>query len=118
MSRKETEMAKKKVFTKTEIIRTIQKNMPERTLSEIQEVIELEHEIIRKAVRNGNRVQINGFISATLKTMPARKLKSPIDGKVYDVSETKTASIRVGKRFKEEVNKKGRPVFTNLRKRK
>lgn len=109
-------MAKKKVFNKTEIIRTIQKNLPERTLSEIQEILELEHEVIRKAVRNRNKVQINGFITATLKTAPARKLKSPINGKVYDVPEMKTASIRVGKRFKEELNKKGRPVFTDLRK--
>ena len=70
------------------------------TLSEVQDIIELEQKLTMEYVRNGFKVIKKNYLTLIPRKQKARVLRCPINGEDYDLKEKKSVSVRVGEGFK------------------
>jgi len=59
---------------------------------------------IRNALVDGERVEIRGFGSFTVRTRDAREARNPKSGEVVQISAKKTAFFKTGKELRERVD--------------
>jgi len=73
--------------------------------SDVDAVIKETIETITEAVSKGDKVSFIGFGSFELTKRAGRKAKIPGTDKIVDVPESKSVKFKVGKQFKDAVNK-------------
>ena len=73
--------------------------------SDVDAVIKETLETIQDAVSKGDKVSFIGFGSFELTSRAGRKAKIPGTDKVVDVPASKSVKFKVGKQFKDLVNK-------------
>jgi len=73
--------------------------------TDVDAVIKATIETITDAVAKGEKVAFIGFGSFELTTRAGRKAKIPGTDKVVDVPPSKSVKFKVGKQFKDLVNK-------------
>lgn len=59
---------------------------------------------IRSALIEGERVEIRGFGSFTVRTRDAREARNPKSGEVVQIAAKKTAFFKTGKELRERVD--------------
>jgi len=59
---------------------------------------------IRNALVEGERVEIRGFGSFTIRTRDAREARNPKSGEIVKIPVKKTAFFKTGKELRERVN--------------
>jgi integration host factor subunit beta len=59
---------------------------------------------IRDALVDGDRVEIRGFGSFTVRTREAREARNPKSGEVVSIPAKKTAFFKTGKQLRERVD--------------
>lgn len=98
------ERRKLKSFGKADIARKLKRKFPFLTIEELVDIITEEHVEIVETIKNGGKVVFNGFLSITPKSTPARKLKSALDNKTYDIEARQSVSVKIGNNFKRILN--------------
>ena len=73
--------------------------------NDVDAVIRETMETIKEAVASNDKVSFIGFGSFELTTRAGRKAKIPGTDKIVDVPESKSVKFKVGKQFKDAVNK-------------
>lgn len=63
-------------------------------------------EVVTKAVKKGDKVQLVGFGTFEQRTRAARKGKNPKTGEVIKIAKAKVPAFKAGAAFKEAVNGK------------
>jgi len=74
------------------------------TLKATTEFYEAYVEVVEKAMKKGEKVQLVGFGTYEAKKRPARTAKNPQTGKAVKVPACKAPTLKFGKAFKEALN--------------
>jgi integration host factor subunit beta len=68
-------------------------------------IVESFFDAMRESLKNGERIEIRGFGSFSVKHYSAYKGRNPKTGEIVDVPPKKLPFFKVGKEMKELVNK-------------
>lgn len=91
-------------MTKSELIEKISQTdvFLNAKVSEI--VVNMIFDSIGEALKSGDKVEIRGFGSFTIRERPAREARNPKSGEVVRIPSKKTPFFKTGKELKERVN--------------
>lgn len=91
-------------MTKSELIERVMQahGMLNMKVSEI--VVNTVFDSIEEALRGGDKVEIRGFGSFTIRERLAREARNPKSGEVVRIPSKKTPFFKTGKELKERVN--------------
>lgn len=74
------------------------------TVSEVQEIIELEQKYTMDYIKRDYKVIKKNYLILTPKVIKGRTLKNPLDGKDYVLPSRKSVSVKLGNGFKAYVS--------------
>lgn len=90
-------------MTKSELVRELAQvlNMPAKRAKEIVDII---FEALNNALVNGERVEIRGFGSFSVKQFGPRTTRNPKTGEIMQIGVRRSVAFRPGKDLKDRVN--------------
>ena len=91
---------------KSELITRMADKNPHLTRSDLERVVNVIFEEISDTLSSGDRVEIRGFGSFSIKRQPARIGHNPRTGEVVSVPEKNALHFRTGKDLRERLNQK------------
>jgi integration host factor subunit beta len=91
-------------MTKSELIEQLSFKNGLLSKKESELVVNTVLDSIRNALVGGERVEIRGFGSFTVRTRDAREARNPKSGEVVKIPIKKTAFFKTGKELRERVN--------------
>jgi integration host factor subunit beta len=91
-------------MTKSVLIEKVSEKVEGLTRNQTEIVVETVFESIKKALMNGEKIEIRGFGNFRLKTRNPRKARNPKTGETVDVPGKKVLYFKVGKALKESLN--------------
>ncbi|APG26014.1 MAG: integration host factor subunit beta [Syntrophotalea acetylenica] len=91
-------------MTKSELIEELSCVNGMLSKKESELVINTVLDSIRDALVDGDRVEIRGFGSFTVRTREAREARNPKSGEVVSIPAKKTAFFKTGKQLRERVD--------------
>jgi integration host factor beta subunit len=101
-------------MTKSVLIEKVSEKVEGLTRNQTEIVVDTVFDSIKKALMQGEKIEIRGFGNFRLKTRNPRKARNPKTGESVDVPGKKVLYFKVGKALKETLNKEetagGQPV--------
>ncbi|PNU20740.1 integration host factor subunit beta [Geothermobacter hydrogeniphilus] len=91
-------------MTKSELIERLSYNAGELNKKEAEVVVNTIFDSIGNALVNGDRVEIRGFGSFTVREREAREARNPKSGEVVSIPAKKTPFFKTGKELRARVN--------------
>ncbi len=91
-------------MTKAELIRLLADDNPTLYLRDIERVVGTIFDRISTAMANGDRIEIRGFGSFTVKKRTARTGRNPRTGEAVDVPEKRLPAFKTGKQLQGRLN--------------
>lgn len=91
-------------MTKSELIEALSFVNGLLSKKESELVVNTLFDSIRNALVEGDRVEIRGFGSFTIRTRDAREARNPKSGEIVKIPVKKTAFFKTGKELRERVN--------------
>jgi integration host factor subunit beta len=92
-------------MTKSELIKLLTQQKPNYTSEEITKMVDLIFETISEALSKGQRIEIRGFGSFTLRTRKGRNnARDPRNGRVIAIDDRVVIYFRQGKVFFDKIN--------------
>jgi integration host factor subunit beta len=91
-------------MTKSVLIEKVAEKVEGLTRNQTEIVVETVFDSIKKALINGEKIEIRGFGNFRLKTRNPRKARNPKTGESVDVPGKKVLYFKVGKALKEALN--------------
>jgi integration host factor subunit beta len=91
-------------MTKSVLIEKVAEKVEGLTRNQTEIVVETVFESIKKALIQGEKIEIRGFGNFRLKTRNPRKARNPKTGETVAVPEKKVLYFKVGKALKETLN--------------
>jgi len=91
-------------MTKSVLIEKVSEKVEGLTRNQTEIVVETVFESIKKALMNGEKIEIRGFGNFRLKTRNPRKARNPKTGETVEVPGKKVLYFKVGKALKEALN--------------
>ncbi len=91
-------------MTKSVLIEKVSEKVEGLTRNQTEIVVDTVFESIKKALMNGEKIEIRGFGNFRLKTRKPRKARNPKTGESVDVPGKKVLYFKVGKALKEALN--------------
>jgi integration host factor subunit beta len=67
-------------------------------------VVDIIFDSVRNALKNGEKVEIRGFGSFTIRERNPREARNPKNGEVVSIPSKKTPFFKTGKELRERVN--------------
>ena len=92
-------------MTKSVLIEKVTEKVEGLTRNQTEIVVETVFESIKKALIQGEKIEIRGFGNFRLKTRNPRKARNPKTGETVEVPGKKVLYFKVGKALKEDLNK-------------
>jgi integration host factor subunit beta len=92
-------------MTKSVLIEKVAEKVEGLTRNQTEIVVETVFESIKKALMNGEKIEIRGFGNFRLKTRNPRKARNPKTGEAVEVPGKKVLYFKVGKALKEALNR-------------
>ncbi len=92
-------------MTKSVLIEKVTEKVEGLTKNQTEIVVETVFESIKKALIQGEKIEIRGFGNFRLKTRNPRKARNPKTGETVEVPGKKVLYFKVGKALKEDLNK-------------
>ena len=92
-------------MTKSVLIEKVTEKVEGLTKNQTEIVVETVFESIKKALMQGEKIEIRGFGNFRLKTRNPRKARNPKTGETVEVPGKKVLYFKVGKALKEDLNK-------------
>ena len=93
-------------MTKSVLIEKVSEKVEGLTRNQTEIVVETVFESIKKALINGEKIEIRGFGNFRLKNRKPRKARNPKTGESVEVPGKKVLYFKVGKALKEALNNK------------
>jgi len=93
-------------MTKSVLIEKVSEKVEGLTRNQTEIVVETVFESIKKALMNGEKIEIRGFGNFRLKNRNPRKARNPKTGESVEVPGKKVLYFKVGKALKEALNNK------------
>jgi integration host factor beta subunit len=91
-------------MTKSELIEKLSTKSGILNRKDSEMVVNLVFDSISEALRQGDKVEIRGFGSFTVRERDARTARNPKSGEVVDIPAKKTPFFKTGKDLRERVN--------------
>jgi integration host factor beta subunit len=91
-------------MTKSVLIEKVAEKVEGLTRNQTEIVVDTVFDSIKKALVNGEKIEIRGFGNFRLKTRNPRKARNPKTGESVDVPGKKVLYFKVGKALKEALN--------------
>jgi integration host factor subunit beta len=91
-------------MTKSELIELLTNNNDVLNKREAELVVNSIFDSIGQALVEGDRVEIRGFGSFTVREREAREARNPKSGAIVHISAKKTPFFKTGKELRERVN--------------
>jgi integration host factor beta subunit len=92
-------------MTKSVLIEKVAEKVEGLTRNQTEIVVETVFESIKKALMQGEKIEIRGFGNFRLKTRNPRRARNPKTGETVEVPGKKVLYFKVGKALKESLNK-------------
>ena len=92
-------------MTKSVLIEKVAEKVEGLTRNQTEIVVETVFDSIRKALMQGEKIEIRGFGNFRLKTRNPRRARNPKTGETVEVPGKKVLYFKVGKALKESLNK-------------
>ena len=92
-------------MTKSVLIEKVTEKVEGLTKNQTEIVVETVFESIKKALIQGEKIEIRGFGNFRLKTRNPRKARNPKTGETVEVPGKKVLYFKVGKALKEDLNR-------------
>jgi len=91
-------------MTKSELIEELTSNNPALNKREAELIVNAIFDSIGDALVGGDRVEIRGFGSFTVRERDAREARNPKSGAIVQIPTKKTPFFKTGKELRERVN--------------
>jgi len=91
-------------MTKSVLIENVSEKVEGLTRNQTEIVVDTVFDSIKKALMNGEKIEIRGFGNFRLKTRKPRKARNPKTGESVDVPGKKVLYFKVGKALKDTLN--------------
>ena len=91
-------------MTKSELVEKIMESNGILTRKESEMVVNLIFDSMADALKSGDKVEIRGFGSFTIRERDAREARNPKSGEVVKISAKRTPFFKTGKELRERVN--------------
>jgi integration host factor subunit beta len=91
-------------MTKSVLIEKVAEKIEGLTRNQTEIVVETVFESIKKALMQGEKIEIRGFGNFRLKTRNPRRARNPKTGEAVEVPGKKVLYFKVGKALKESLN--------------
>src|SRR5512147_2299677 len=96
-------------MTKSVLIEKVTEKVEGLTKNQTEIVVDTVFDSIKKALMQGEKIEIRGFGNFRLKTRNPRKARNPKTGESVEVPGKKVLYFKVGKALKETLNKEETP---------
>jgi integration host factor subunit beta len=91
-------------MTKSELVDRIVEANGVLTRKESEMVVNIVFDSMGDALRNGEKVEIRGFGSFTVRERDAREARNPKSGEIVNIPAKKTPFFKTGKELRERVD--------------
>ena len=91
-------------MTKSELVEKIMETNGFLNRKESELVVNIIFDSMAKALKDGDKVEIRGFGSFTVREREAREARNPKNGEIVKISAKRTPFFKTGKELKERVN--------------
>ena len=91
-------------MTKSELIQHLADANPHLYQRDIERIVTAIFEEITSALENGNRVELRGFGSFSIKERGSRVGRNPRSGEVVNVAAKRLPYFKTGKQLREKLN--------------
>lgn len=91
-------------MTKSELVEKIMETNGFLNRKESELVVGIIFDSMAKALKDGDKVEIRGFGSFTVREREAREARNPKNGEIVKISAKRTPFFKTGKELKERVN--------------
>jgi integration host factor beta subunit len=91
-------------MTKSELVEKIMETNGFLNRKESELVVNIIFDSMANALKNGDKVEIRGFGSFTVREREAREARNPKNGEIVKISAKRTPFFKTGKELKERVN--------------
>ena len=92
------------VMTKSELIQNLADANPHLYLRDIERIVSTVFEEITSALENGNRVELRGFGTFSIKQRGSRVGRNPRSGELVNVAAKRLPYFKTGKQLREKLN--------------
>jgi integration host factor subunit beta len=91
-------------MTKSELIEKVMEMKKNLNRRESELIVNLIFDSIAKALQKGDKVEVRGFGSFTIRERESRDARNPKSGEIVKISAKRTPFFKTGKELKERVN--------------
>jgi len=91
-------------MTKSELVEKLVEVNTSLSRKESEMVVNLIFDSMSEALKNGEKVEIRGFGSFTIREREAREARNPKSGEVVKIPAKRTPFFKTGKELRERVN--------------
>ncbi len=93
---------------KSELIEEIAKKNPNLYQRDVEQIVNTVLDVITGALVKGQRVELRGFGTFSVKDRPARTGRNPRTGETVKVAAKRLPAFKAGKELKERINAKAK----------
>jgi integration host factor subunit beta len=93
---------------KSELIEEIAKKNPNLYQRDVEQIVNTVLDVITSALVKGQRVELRGFGTFSVKDRPARIGRNPRTGETVKVAAKRLPAFKAGKELKERINTKSK----------
>ena len=91
-------------MTKSELVDKLVETNGILTRKESEAIISIVFDSMSEALKSGEKVEIRGFGSFTIRDREAREARNPKSGEIVKIASKKTPFFKTGKELRERVN--------------
>ncbi len=91
-------------MTKSELIAKLAGKNPQRYIRDVETIVETIFEEMSNALARGDRVELRGFGSFSVKEREARIGRNPRTGETVEVDAKKLPAFKAGKALRDKLN--------------
>ena len=91
-------------MTKSELIAKLAQKNPQLYIRDVEMIVETIFEEMTEALANGDRVELRGFGSFSVKEREARTGRNPRTGASVEVAAKKLPAFKAGKALRDKLN--------------
>ncbi|MCL2761059.1 MAG: integration host factor subunit beta [Desulfuromonadales bacterium] len=91
-------------MTKSELVEKVMEMKKNLNRRESELIVNLIFDSMAKALQKGDKVEIRGFGSFTIRERESRDARNPKSGEIVKISAKRTPFFKTGKELKERVN--------------
>jgi integration host factor subunit beta len=95
-------------MTRSELIKALTKRYANLPLERINLVVNTIFEQLSLALENGQRIELRGFGSFSVRKRSSREARNPKTNEVIKIGDRNVPYFRMGKEFRESLNNEGK----------